>query len=102
MAQGEAAAGLHEPGVALGEGEGDAGGHDRPPAAAAQHRRLAGHQVGAGVAGPGVGGQRQVGVEPDHGDLQHAAIIAAPRLLDRATVPGRIASPSCSCGWTSR
>ena len=52
-------------------------GTSRPPAAAAQHRRLAGHEVGTGVAGPGVGRQRQVGVEADHRDVEHAAIIAA-------------------------
>ena len=71
VAQRQAAAGLDEPGVALGDGEGDAGGHQRPPRRRRQDRALAGHEVGAGVAGPGVGRQGQVGVEADDGDAQH-------------------------------
>jgi hypothetical protein len=67
VAQGQAAAGLHEPGVALGEGEGDPGRDQRPAAASAQHRSLSGQDVEAGVALLGVGGQRQLGVEVDHG-----------------------------------
>ena len=58
MAHGQAAAGQDEAGVALGDGHGHAGRHDRPPAAGGQHDLLPGHQVGAGVAGAGVGGQR--------------------------------------------
>ena len=76
MAQGQPAARLHEPGVALGEGEGDAGGDQRPTAARGERGVLAGQQVEAGVARPRVGGSGKVGIEADHGDdeaVRHGA-----------------------------
>ena len=71
MAQGEAAAGEDEAGVAGGDGDGDAGRDERPPAAGGDHGvDLAGVEVEAGVAGVGVGRQRQLGVEADDGHGQ--------------------------------
>ena len=113
VAQRQPAAGLHEPGVPVGQGQGDAGGHGGAPAPAPQQDRGPGHEVGPGVAHPGVRGQGQVGVEPDDGDLQHAAIFAgtaSPAADDGMRATARGASPggasaslaSCSSGWTSR
>ena len=68
MAERQAAARLHEPGVALGQGERDAGGHQRAPAAGRERGVLAGQHVEPGVADARVGGQRKVGIEADHGD----------------------------------
>ena len=73
VAQGEAAAWLHEPRVALGQGEGDAGRDQGPSAAGLEPRRLPGHEVEAGIAGPRVGGQVEVGIEPHHRDRQLVA-----------------------------
>ena len=68
MAQGQAAPRLHEPGVALRQGEGDAGGHEGAPTAGGQLGVLARQQVEARVAGPCVRRQGQVGIEAHHGD----------------------------------
>jgi oligoribonuclease len=68
--EGQAAAGLHEPGVARGQRERDARRHERPAAAGGQVRALAGHQVEAGVVRPGVGGEVELGVEAHDGDAQ--------------------------------
>ena len=67
VAEGEPAARLHEAGVALGDGDGDAGGDQGPAAAGRERGVLAGDEVEPGVARPGVGRQRQVGVEADDG-----------------------------------
>ncbi len=72
VAQRQAAAGLHEPGVSLGNGDGDAGGDEGPAAGRRQHNAAAGDEIGPGVARPGVGGQCQVGIEGEDGDLNHA------------------------------
>ena len=77
-------------GVAGRDGDGDAGRHERPPAAGGEGGVLPGVEVEAGVAGVGVGRQRQVGVEADdrHGErhrpgsLRSAAV--AHRAIDRA------------------
>ena len=57
----------------------------RPPPAR-QLGVLAGDQVGAGIAGAGVRRQRQVGVEPDDGHLQHVG--RSRRLRRRARLDG--------------
>ena len=54
---------MDEGGVAAGHGDVDPGADGRPPARW-QHDLLGGAQVGPGVAGMGVGGQRQAGIEP--------------------------------------
>ena len=70
MAQGQPAAGLDEPGVALGDGHGHARAHQGPPSAGGQHRALARHEVRTRVTGVGVEGQGQVGIEPHQGHLE--------------------------------
>ena len=82
VTQGQAAPRLDEAGVALGEGQGDAGRHHRPSPVRLEEHLDPGHQVGPGVAGMGVGGQRQVGVEPHHRDGRPGVGAAA------STVPG--------------
>ena len=71
MAQGEAAAGLHEPGEARRNGDGDARGYQRPSTTGGQLGVLPRHQVGAGVVDACIRRQRQLGVEAADGDLQH-------------------------------
>ena len=85
-------AGLDEAGVALGQGHGHAGGHQGPAPAVAQHDVLAGHQVDAGVAGPRVAGQGQVGVETDEGHGEHGR-------QPMASPPGRPTSITPMLAW---
>ncbi len=75
MLQGQSAAGLDEAGVTVGDGDGDAGGHQRPAAAGGEQGVLPGHQVEPGVARTGVGRQRQVGIELHHMDFEHGRIV---------------------------
>ena len=98
--QRQAAAGLHEPGVALGDGDRDArsGTRARPPAGASV-TRLAGH-AGRGRRRPGLAyaGSGQVGVEADDGDdeaVRHGATVDGCH-----TATGSLRR--CSSGWTSR
>jgi len=67
------AAGLHEAGMARGDGQGDPRGDRRPPAPGRQGHVRPRHQVGTGVAVPGVGGQRQAVVEAHHRHRQWGA-----------------------------
>jgi oligoribonuclease len=74
MAQREAAAGLHEAGVAGRQGERDPRRDEGPAAGRFEAGGLARDEVEAGVALLRVGGQVEVGVEPEdrHGEgLQH-------------------------------
>lgn len=70
---------MHECGMPLGEGDRDPGGYQRP-----LPRRESdvdgGEQVRAGVTGMGVGGQRQVRIEPTYGDLEVGAGRHGPTL----------------------
>ena len=76
VVQGVAAARQHEPGVADGDGDGDARRHQQPPTGRRHDAVLTGPQIEAGIAGVGVGGQREVGVESDdrHGAAQPATL----------------------------
>ena len=101
VAQGQAAAGLHEPGVALGHGEGDAGGHERPPAAPAQaspprgpRGRRRRRRDGRRPAAAGRGRGRTTGIcstRHHRRTARRSAPVGPPDSL-----------PTCSCGWTSR
>ena len=55
----------------------------RPPAGG-QHDAAAGDQIGAGVPGPGVGGQGQIGIEGEDGDLNH---VVTTRTVEPDKVP---------------
>lgn len=62
-AGGEAGAGVHEGGVPVGQGDRHPGGEHRP-FARSQLRGLGGDQVGTGVTGVSVAGDRHVRVDP--------------------------------------
>ena len=100
----EPAPGQDEPGVALRDGDREARRHERPTPARREHRTLAGGEIDPGVAGFGVCGQREIRVEPDDGDGEHASRLRASRppcpvdQLDRR----RVSLVACSSGWTSR
>ena len=72
MAQCQAAAGLDKTRVALRYGDGQAGGHQRPPSTWGDRDVGARTDVGAGIAGTGVIGKREVRVELDH--LHHQVL----------------------------
>ena len=77
MTQGQPAAGQDEAGVARGQGHGDAGGHEGPAPARGEHDVLARVEVGAGVTLVCVGGDGQVGIEPDERHLEHRMTLSA-------------------------
>src|SRR5205823_626414 len=87
VAQGQAAAGLHEPGVAPRQRDGDAGGHQRPAAAGRELGVLPSDQVDPRVADTGVGRQWERRIETDDRDGDHAR---EPTIRP------------CWYGWTSR
>ena len=74
--EGETAAGLYEPGVPLGQGDRHASGDQRPAIRGREGHVLAGQEVHAGVAGTGIGGQGQVGVEAEDGQIEHKPKVA--------------------------
>ena len=75
--QRQPASGLNKSCVSLGDRQRDAGADERSTTPAPQCDGLAGNEIGAGVAGPGVVGQRKVGIEANDGDPEHAVIVAA-------------------------
>jgi oligoribonuclease len=87
VAQGQAAARLNEAGVSLRDGDRDPGGDEGAATARRQHGTRPGHEVGAGIRRPGVGGQRQVGIELEHRDGKHADTLPAPPLVAAGRVP---------------
>ena len=66
VAQCQPAARQHEAGVSGRDGDGDPGRDERPAAAGGEVGVGSRVEVETGVTGMGVGGERQVGVEPDH------------------------------------
>ena len=60
---------MHQPDVTLRQGQRDSGPHQGPLARREDHV-LGRDQVGSGVAGMGVAGQREVRIEADDGDLE--------------------------------
>ena len=81
VAQRQTAAGQDEPGVPLRDGHRDSRRHQRPAAPGRQHDGLAGHQVRSGIAGSGVRGHPQVGVELMQGHAQHRWTLQGRSLL---------------------
>jgi hypothetical protein len=63
--------GQHETRVADGDRDGDTGGHERPSTARGKHGVLTSEQIEPGIAGTRVRRQRQVGIEPEDGQLKH-------------------------------
>ncbi len=74
----QAASRQHQAGQARWEREGDAGADHGPAPARGQDYPDAGVQVDAGVVGPGGRGKRQLGIEADHGNLEHAVQGSGP------------------------
>ena len=81
VAVGQPGAGLDEGGVPLGHGHRQPGRNQGPATPRGQGGILAGDEVGAGVAGPGVGRDRQIGVEPENGHLEHTGTIRSRAVL---------------------
>lgn len=72
----EAAAGLHESGVALRQRNRDSRWDQRPPTGRRQSDVFSGDEVDTGVAGPCVRRKRQVGVETKNREIEHNAKVA--------------------------
>ena len=64
--------------------------------------------IEAGVAGPRVDGEREVGIQPQHLDLEHGGTLpnaTGPALPTRCRIGGAVAPRRigrCSHGWTWR
>jgi hypothetical protein len=71
MAEGQPTSGLHEPGVALGDGHGQTRPDPSSTTTGVERGPLTGHQVDAGVARPGVGREGQVRIEALNGYGEH-------------------------------
>ena len=85
-------------GVAVGEGEGDAGGH-QGPLPRREDDALAGVEVGARVARVGVGGDGELGVEPPDAHLDHVDRPGNPaRLVAEAAWVTQVAVDSARAG----
>ena len=75
-------AGLHEPRVALGKGDGDARGNERAAPGSGQRDVLPGQEVDAGIAGTGVGREREIRVKTENRQIEHVA-----NVVDRDVYP---------------
>ena len=84
------AAGLHEAGVALGDRDRGARGHERAAASTGQQHLVAGNEVGTGVTGAGVSRERQIGIETEEWDVEHGETLATDTMR------------TCWRGWTSK
>ena len=87
--QREAAAGKHQTCVSVGQSNRGAGRDERSAAAGGEHGTDPRREVDAGVAGPGVGGDTQFGIQTNDRDVKHAAdiILQQPFGRDRRTQP---------------
>jgi len=76
VAPGQATTGVNEAGVAVRYRQLDTGGDQGSPTPCLDDRPGTGDQVGAGIAGPGVGGKREPGIENHDGYVQHHSKVA--------------------------
>lgn len=81
VVEGETAARLDEAGVALGDGHRQPGRHQGATTAGCEDGTLAGQQVQAGITRAGVGREREIGVQTDDRELEHAEIVGKLRRI---------------------
>ncbi len=76
VANGETAAGEHQPGVTFGDRDREASRDERPPAGRIENDVTGGDEVGSGIAGVRIGGRRRVGFQGGEGYIEHRGRVA--------------------------